>query len=63
MRIISKKTQYMISLKKIPHTFTIVFALIIICAVATWIVPGGAYQREIIVVEGVERSVLDPDTF
>ena len=63
MRIISKKTQYMISLKKIPHTFTIVFALIIICAVATWIVPGGAYQREIIVVDGVERSVVDPDTF
>lgn len=30
--------------KKIPHTYVIVFALIIIAAVATWFVPGGEYR-------------------
>lgn len=30
-------------MKKIPHTYVIVFALIIICAVLTWFIPGGEY--------------------
>lgn len=48
---------------KIPHTFTIVFAIIIVCAIATWIVPGGEYARETIVVDGTERSVVDASSF
>ncbi|KXG76621.1 hypothetical protein AN618_15140 [Fervidicola ferrireducens] len=35
----------------IPHTFTILFALIVIAAIATWIIPAGQYDR-----------VEDPDT-
>ena len=27
-------------LKKVPHTYTIVFSIIIICAILTWIIPG-----------------------
>ena len=48
---------------KIPHTFTIVFCLVIICAVATWVVPGGEFARETIEIEGVSRSVVVADSF
>lgn len=44
---------------KIPHTFTIVFSIIIFCAVMTWILPGGEYARKTIVVNEVERQVVD----
>ena len=33
-------------MKKIPHTFTIVFALIVTAAVMTWFVPAGEFLRE-----------------
>jgi uncharacterized ion transporter superfamily protein YfcC len=29
--------------KKVPHTYVIVFSLIVMAAVATWFVPGGQY--------------------
>ena len=32
-------------IKKVPHTYVIVFSLIVIAAVATWFVPGGEYVR------------------
>lgn len=38
-------------MKKIPHTYVIVFAIIVLCAVLTWIIPGGQY------VEGVFTPV------
>ncbi|NLX72392.1 MAG: YfcC family protein [Bacteroidales bacterium] len=31
-------------LKKIPHTYVIVFSLVVIAAIATWFVPGGVYE-------------------
>lgn len=33
-------------MKKIPHTFTIVFALIVFAAVLTWFVPAGEFLRQ-----------------
>ena len=33
-------------LKKVPHTYVIVFSLIVISAIATWFVPGGEYVFE-----------------
>ena len=42
-------------MKKIPHTFVIVFALIVLSAVLTWVVPAGEYTR---VVEGGREVVL-----
>ena len=50
-------------LKKIPHTYVIIFLLIIICAVATWFIPGGAFERERIVVNNVEREVIKTGSF
>ena len=48
-----------IDMKRIPHTFTIVFALIVLAAVLTWIVPAGEFTRQ--VVEG--REVVVSDSF
>jgi uncharacterized ion transporter superfamily protein YfcC len=48
---------------KIPHTFTIVFCIVIVCAIATWFVPGGAFTRETIEIDGIERSIVKGNTF
>ena len=46
-------------LKKIPHTFVIVFLIIIVAAIATWIVPAGEFERTIKVLpDGSERNVV-----
>jgi uncharacterized ion transporter superfamily protein YfcC len=44
--------------KKLPHTYVLVFSIIIISAILTWIIPGGRYDRKTLVVNGVERSVI-----
>jgi len=49
--------------KKIPHTYVIIFYIIVIAAVLTWIIPGGEYERTTIVTDGVERTVIDKDSF
>lgn len=43
--------------RKIPDVFVIVFTLIVLAAVATWIVPGGTYERVSEDVGGVTREV------
>ena len=49
--------------KKIPHTYVIIFFIILISAVATWFVPGGEYERHTKMVSGIERTVIDKDSF
>jgi uncharacterized ion transporter superfamily protein YfcC len=48
---------------KIPHTFTIVFGIVIICAVATWIVPGGEFARKTVEIDGITRNIVVGDSF
>ena len=48
---------------KIPHTFTIVFIIVIVCAVMTWIIPGGEYERTLVPSGDSERSVVVPDSY
>lgn len=43
---------------KIPHTLVIIFSVIILIAIATYIVPGGAYERVVTEVNGQERTVV-----
>lgn len=50
-------------LKKIPHTYVIIFLLIVICAMFTWFIPGGEFERERIVVNNVEREVIKTGSF
>ena len=49
--------------KKIPHTYVIVFFIIIISAMATWVVPGGEYNRHTQDVNGIQRTVIDKGSF
>ena len=56
-------------MKKIPHTFTIVFALIVLAAVLTWFVPAGEYVRhevdgrEVVVNDSYHRVDAAPQTW
>jgi len=55
-------------MKRIPHTFTIVFFLILFAALMTWIVPGGEFVRETISVTNADgtlsqREVVRGDSY
>jgi uncharacterized ion transporter superfamily protein YfcC len=50
-------------LRKIPHTYVIVFSIIVLSAMLTWFVPGGAFDRHTITVNGIDRSVVIPESF
>ena len=43
---------------KVPHTLVIIFSIIILMAIATYIVPGGAYERVVTEVNGQSRTVV-----
>lgn len=44
-------------MKKIPHTFTIVFVLIILAAICTWIIPAGEFVRQAVSITNADGSV------
>ena len=44
-------------MKRIPHTFTIVFALIVLAAVCTWLVPAGEFVRENVSIQNADGSI------
>jgi len=48
---------------KIPHTYVIVFSIVIIAGILTWIVPGGTFDRNTMMVNGIEREVVDGNSF
>lgn len=50
-------------LKKIPHTYVIVFCIIIFAAILTWIIPGGEFTRETVKVSGIDREVVVNNSF
>jgi uncharacterized ion transporter superfamily protein YfcC len=50
-------------LKKIPHTYVIVFFVVVFSALLTWIIPGGSFDRHIVEVNGIDRSVVVPGSF
>lgn len=50
-------------MKKIPHTYVIIFFIILISAILTWIIPGGEFQREQVVINGAEREVVVTGSF
>ncbi len=49
--------------KKIPHTYVIIFSIILLAAIMTWFIPGGEYHRHSQLVNGVERTVIDKGSF
>lgn len=50
-------------LSKIPHTYTIISVVILICAALSWVIPAGEYSREIRDVNGTERTVIVDHSF
>ncbi len=48
---------------RIPHTYVIVFSIIIIAGILTWIIPGGTFEREMIKVNGIDREVIKSNSF
>lgn len=53
----------MLKTGKIPHTYTIIAVVILICAALSWIVPAGEYSRTTEMVNGVERTVIVDNSF
>jgi uncharacterized ion transporter superfamily protein YfcC len=49
--------------RKSPDVFVIAFTLILLAAAATWILPGGSYQRQKEIVSGTQREVVLPGTY
>lgn len=50
-------------LKKIPHTYTIISSIILICAALSWIIPAGEYNRQTVEVNSAERTVIVEGSF
>ncbi|MCI1719800.1 MAG: AbgT family transporter [Bacteroidales bacterium] len=48
----------MAGLKKIPHTFVIIGAMILLCGILTWFIPAGEYNHQTVTVNGAERDVV-----
>ena len=46
-----------------PHTYTIIASIILICAVLSWIIPAGEYSRHTVEVNGTARTVIVDDSF
>lgn len=46
-------------LKKVPHTYVIIFFIIIVSAMLTWFIPGGEYIEKSIEKNGVTEKVLE----
>ncbi|MCI1664780.1 MAG: YfcC family protein [Atopobiaceae bacterium] len=48
---------------QLPHVYTIVFLLMILFAVLTWIIPSGSYERQTIETAAGERDVAVAGTY
>lgn len=48
----------MAKLKKVPHTFVIIGAMILLCGILTWFIPAGEYDHKSVSVDGTERDVI-----
>jgi len=50
-------------MKKAPNTFVIVFVLIILATLSTFIIPSGEFERKKIYIDGNIKETIDPKTF
>lgn len=48
---------------KIPHTFVIVFAVIVFSAILTWLIPGGKFERQTVQVGEETREIIKNESF
>lgn len=50
-------------MKKFPHTYVLIFSLILLAAIATWIVPAGEYQRKSVDTGLNKREMIDAGSY
>ena len=50
-------------IKRVPHTYVIVFYIILFSAFLTWVLPGGSFDRETVTVNGIQREIIKTDSF
>ncbi len=48
---------------KVPHTFVLLFAFILLAAILTWIIPAGEFQTIEKEVSGMTKNVLVPNSY
>lgn len=48
---------------KVPHVYVLLLIIIFICAALSYIIPAGSYDMKTIETNGIEREVVDPNTF
>jgi uncharacterized ion transporter superfamily protein YfcC len=53
-----QKNQLLLMKRKIPHTYVLIFILIILVAVLTWLIPGGEYTEQVRLQDGQEIKEL-----
>jgi uncharacterized ion transporter superfamily protein YfcC len=50
-------------MRKIPHTYVLLFAVICLAALATWVLPGGQFERAATEVNGSVRQLIVAESF
>ena len=48
---------------RMPHAYTLIFMLIILVAIMTWIIPSGEFEREVVSTATGERTVAVAGTY
>lgn len=48
---------------KIPHTYVIIFSIIVLAAIFTWFIPGGSFDRETITTSSGKSEVIKANSF
>jgi len=52
-----------ISKMKVPHTYVIIFFIVIIMSILTWIIPPGTFDYESVDVNGTMRNLVVPGSY
>ncbi|OME06321.1 hypothetical protein BSK64_11800 [Paenibacillus odorifer] len=47
----------------LPHSYTLIFLIIVAIAGLTWIVPSGQFDRQEVLVDGSSRTAIIPGTY
>lgn len=47
----------------LPHSYVLIFAIIVLMAALTWIVPSGQFDRQEVTVDGMTKSAIVPGTY
>lgn len=45
----------------VPHTYFLLFIIVVLCAIMTWIIPAGTFDR--VKHQATGRTIIDPDSF